>query len=99
MKLLACRRDADLAELRARSAALAYRQSADRLQSRLHRNWIWPLAGGLGSGMIAGLFPFTATLRAGNGLLRLAVSASQVPYGALAHLVRNARSANGNHSG
>lgn len=93
MKLLARRRDADLAEWRARSAALVCRQSMDRLQSRLHRNWIWPLAGGLGSGMIAGLLPLAATLRVGNGLLRLIVSASRVPYGALAKLARHARDA------
>lgn len=94
MSLSARRRSADLAATRSHATAVAYRQSVGRLQSRLRHDWKFPLACGLGSGMLAGLFPLAATLRVGSGLLRFVASMSQVPYGALARLARNAQGKN-----
>lgn len=94
MSLSARRRKADLAAARAQTSARSYRQSAERLQSRLRHDWKLPLAFGLGTGAMAGLVPLAATVRAGSALVRLAMSLSRVPYGALARLARNASGAN-----
>lgn len=94
MKLSARRRKAELAATRASASAIAYRQSAERLQSCLRRDWRWPIAFGLGAGAITSVLPIAATVRAGSLLLRLAMSLSRVPYGALSRLSRNAPGAN-----
>ncbi len=90
MTLSAQRRKAEIAAARAHASANAYRQSAERLQSRLRRDWRLPIASGLGAGAIASMFPVAATVRAGSMLLRLAMALSRVPYGALSRLARNA---------
>lgn len=90
MKLSARRRHAELAARDAQAHALAYRQSADRLQSRLRHDWRLPLVFGLGTGAIAGMVPVAATVRAGSAALRMFVSLSSIPYAALARLSRNA---------
>jgi|GEM_PF-1809708 len=91
MNLSARRRDADLAEMRAHSKAVAYRTSAQRLRQHLRRDWKLPLAVGMSSGIASGLLPVVAILRTGSGLLRLAAYASQVSHQALVYLARNAR--------
>ena len=88
MNLSARRRHVELAEIRAQASAANYRQSAEYLRSRLHRDWRWPLAAGFGAGAMAGVIPLAATLRAGSVLLRWVISASRVPYGALSRLAR-----------
>ena len=94
MNLSTRRRNADLAAARAQASAYSYRQSAERLHSRLRHDWKLPLALGLGTGALAGLVPLAATVRAGSAALKLAMSLSQVPYAALARLARNASGAN-----
>jgi len=94
VRLSARRLKAELAETRAHASAIAYRQSAERLQSCLRRDWRLPIAFGLGAGAIASALPIAATVRAGSLLLRLAMSLSRVPYGALSRLARNASGTN-----
>ena len=90
MTLSTQRRKVELAAARAHASANAYRQSAERLQSRLRRDWRLPIASGLGAGAIASLLPVAAIVRAGSTLLQLAMALSRVPYGALSRLTRNA---------
>lgn len=99
MNLSERRRRVELAEARAHASARTYRQSAEHLQTRLRRDWKLPITFGLGAGMIAGVVPLAATVRAGSALLRVVMSLSRVPYGALSRLARNASGADNSDSG
>lgn len=98
MKLSAQRRAADLAAVRASEARTKCVTAVANLRQQLRRDWKWPLVTGFGGGVSAGLLPVAATLRIGNGVLRLATILSTVPLDAMTRFMSRARSTSGGSS-